>query len=462
MPRCYNKIFNLFDQSVKAAQSEIILISAFVTSEVISKIHENVSVGVKTTVIARFSKSDIIHHSSDLQAARIVIENGGRMLRNPHLHAKLFMFDKSSILFGSANLTRRGMGLANPSNIECISTSDEANQDDIRFVNELIRSSQVVDYALIDELERQLEFVELPEFDENKIDEVSSKFEGLFINDMPFCESPNLLMQNLETLEVKHDFLLLNLKLDELNIAQIANKFSDSRIMNWVRNNIEDEIRFGELSSKLHDAFIDDPKPYRKEVKDLQQNLLNWMSLLLPEEFKIYVPEGFHTQVIRRKIIVKSNKEVGMSAHPKFTGKLITDKEHEIFLSRFGSLTERFVNPILDGLGLYQRGRWHRDPDSPCLYVFRHMSLYENDERRSIFFHIQDSRNENEIEVIFRKIRGFNPFGQNEWHKLGPDRWQPNKDNWKSYLVNNTQSIAEARRLISLAIESYDNYYGDA
>ena len=37
------------------------------------------------------------------------------------------------------------------------------------------------------------------------------------------------------------------------------------------------ECYFGELSAKLHNALINDPKPYRKEVKDLLSNLLGWI-----------------------------------------------------------------------------------------------------------------------------------------------------------------------------------------
>ncbi len=124
-----------------------------------------------------------------------------------------------------------------------------------------------------------------------------------------------------------------------------------------------------------------------------------------------------------------------MPIHPKFSGKFITEKEHKSFLSRFGALVPRFVNPVLEGLDLFERGRWHRNPDAPCLYVFRNMKMYE-EELRSIFMHIQETKVPNEIEVVFRRKGRFNPLEQELWNRLTPERWQPNYDNWKSIHVN--------------------------
>ncbi len=49
-------------------------------------------------------------------------------------------------------------------------------------------------------------------------------------------------------------------------------------------------LRFGSILSRLHDALLNDPKPYRKNVKDFQVNLFNWLKYLeLPDfEFSKY------------------------------------------------------------------------------------------------------------------------------------------------------------------------------
>jgi hypothetical protein len=46
-------------------------------------------------------------------------------------------------------------------------------------------------------------------------------------------------------------------------------------------------LRFGTISSRLHDALLNNLKSYKKEVKDFQVNLFNWIKYLDLSEFKI-------------------------------------------------------------------------------------------------------------------------------------------------------------------------------
>ncbi len=60
--------------------------------------------------------------------------------------------------------------------------------------------------------------------------------------------------------------------------------------MKWLKGQLLKEesksLRFGAISSRLHDALLNDPKPYRKEVKDFQVNLFNWLKYLELPDFK--------------------------------------------------------------------------------------------------------------------------------------------------------------------------------
>ncbi len=149
-----------------------------------------------------------------------------------------------------------------------------------------------------------------------------------------------------------------------------------------------------------------------------------------------------------------------MVKHPKFRGRHLTEEEHQVCVRRLGKLYPKFIDPILDGMGLYDRARWHRDPDAPCVYIFRNKDIYEN-EGRGIFLHIQNTKDENGVEIVFRKTKNFSPLPPLEWHILGPERWQPNKDEWKAFTVNSREDIPEAKRLIGLAISRYDQEFGN-
>jgi hypothetical protein len=61
-------------------------------------------------------------------------------------------------------------------------------------------------------------------------------------------------------------------------------------LCNILKNN-NNEIYHGELGKILHNTFIDDPRPYRKNVKFLLNNLLNWVKVLDIKNIKIDRPE---------------------------------------------------------------------------------------------------------------------------------------------------------------------------
>jgi hypothetical protein len=54
--------------------------------------------------------------------------------------------------------------------------------------------------------------------------------------------------------------------------------FKKSNCYKWLYKILQDhkEIYFGELSQLLHSALINDPLPYRREVKIVLSNLLSW------------------------------------------------------------------------------------------------------------------------------------------------------------------------------------------
>ena len=69
----------------------------------------------------------------------------------------------------------------------------------------------------------------------------------------------------------------------------------------WLVNKLKElpnsEIYFGALSAELHKVIINDPKPFRKEIKNLQSNLLNWITELKMDDVIIDRPN--HSQRIR-------------------------------------------------------------------------------------------------------------------------------------------------------------------
>jgi len=275
------------------ATTEILIFSAYCTHQAVAEVLQNVSKNVKIKVITRWRKEDILKGSSDLKVFDVVREKGGTVYRHPDLHLKFYVRDKQQKIFGSANLTNRGIGLhPNANNIENLTSIETFTVKDTIFANQLINDAQEVTAEMVEEFQRQLdENEDEEEWDEEKVSCFDNSKEGIFVNDFPFTNHPKEVIENPYNENVKHDREIFDLpkKPDE---NQIRNGFLDSKIYKWLVEFVEDEMYFGEMTAKIHNSLLDEPKPYRKKVKEIQSNLFSWVDYLETIDFEIQTPQN--------------------------------------------------------------------------------------------------------------------------------------------------------------------------
>ena len=76
---------------------------------------------------------------------------------------------------------------------------------------------------------------------------------------------------------------------------EIKENFLKSTIFNWliarIKKSENQEIYFGSLSSIIHDSLLDDPKPYRQDVKKLQANLYSFLKYYKPNNIVLDIPK---------------------------------------------------------------------------------------------------------------------------------------------------------------------------
>ena len=61
----------------------------------------------------------------------------------------------------------------------------------------------------------------------------------------------------------------------------------NSKIYKWLLHILkknDNSLYFGKLSEIIHTAIKDDPKPYRKSVKELQNNLYSFLNIIEDKE----------------------------------------------------------------------------------------------------------------------------------------------------------------------------------
>ena len=138
---------------------------------------------------------------------------------------------------------------------------------------------------------KKLSYPEFPDVIKNKFIE---KYNKLWVHNFPWAKANELLALDNLSDNANHDLELLGLNKDNFNSDLIKQNLLNSRVYNWLINQIKkqenEEIYFGNLSSIIHNSLLDDPTPYRKNVKELQANLYSYIKVFLKNEIVIDVP----------------------------------------------------------------------------------------------------------------------------------------------------------------------------
>ena len=282
--------------AIGRAKGSLIIFSAFVKTNAFEKFIDLLEgKDVKIKLVARWQKHDLLTGASDLEVYKLCSQNGWKFGIDLNLHGKLFLIDYNEIFLGSANLTRNGLNLGIAGNNE-FGTKLSANEIDLLKIEKIFQEEVTwIDDSLYKEIRADI-FESEPDSMSivnrcwskalNRL--LLKRVEYLWIKDL-LCTSPSSLMSlNLDVKEQLLDFELLNLDLDAISKDSIKNGFRNTRIYQWVINNLLDknEVRFGEWSSLLHKSILDSKAPYRKEIKEYVSVLFSWFEFL-DDEFEV-------------------------------------------------------------------------------------------------------------------------------------------------------------------------------
>jgi len=288
------KTYSSFFQFLENLKTELIIISPYIKIGALEKLLMNIPKNIRVIVVCRWKISDLVLGVSDLQIYRYTKDKKYNLFVNKDIHLKVLMKDKKEIIIGSANITDAGLGFANKSNIEAIAI-DDVNDEDVSNIMKIIKKSILVDEDLFNRFVMEVsKYKEMKKNIEKYIKNVN-KFNSrllenrsinILVSDFPFCTSPKDFIQNyklglFESPEMLHDTKLFELSKNEKvdKLYDILRKsFLEGDAFLWQKNIIKDQILFGKYSELLHDSIVDNPKPYRKRVKELVANMFNWTS----------------------------------------------------------------------------------------------------------------------------------------------------------------------------------------
>ena len=284
---------------VSHATDNLQIISAFCKLPAIKFIDENISHPIKNKkLMVRFLLSDILHGATDFELFDYCKANGWQLYVRFDLHAKTYIFDRKRCILGSANLTSKGLGLSLHGNYE-LSSFAEVDDSDLKKIDALFDNAILMTDELYVTMKSDYETAQSNQAPSKTFkwntsieQKFNPKIDLLFTYDFPSTSAPNF--SDVNTFE----FLEIGYIPSQEELKQA---FRWSKAFLWLYNYVsscpDKTSYFGGVTAALHNTLVNDPKPYRKEVKDLLANTLGWVQALNIEDVTIDIPN--YSQRIR-------------------------------------------------------------------------------------------------------------------------------------------------------------------
>lgn len=282
------------DQELALAKDSVQIISAYCKLKALVRMNDiiNKSVSLKKLMV-RFRADDIVKGSTDFEILDFCMKNGWEVYIRFDLHAKTYIVDDKRGIVGSSNATLSGLGISKSANYE-MGSLVEIEKQDILKIEKMYMDAIKVDEKLICRLKEELS-INKNEFIDGSF-HWSSSITKLFhpqINTLFSYELP----ENKSISEGYVSFLDVPKGVDK---SQLKELFRWCNAYLWLLQVLKENqgcLYFGALTERLHNALVEDPKPYRREVKELLSNLLSWVEELEMEEIVIDRPN--YSQRIR-------------------------------------------------------------------------------------------------------------------------------------------------------------------
>ena len=172
---------------------------------------------------------------------------------------------------------------------------------DLAFIQKIIDSATAITHEALDKMEALI-------FDASKDlnthqglqswpDDIFPFTSSLLVSDFPL--SPPDVCADEYVSNPGLPFAIINRL--EGNTPQAAELFKKSKAFRWLLNTLlqaeDNQMYFGAITACLHNSVADDPAPYRRSVKDILSNLLQYIDHLNIEKIEISRPS--HSQLVR-------------------------------------------------------------------------------------------------------------------------------------------------------------------
>lgn len=284
------KILNRIHDELAMSTESFLLISAYCKLPLVKYFDQCITTTeISKTLVVRFRPEDIAAGASDLDIYPYCKDNGWKMYFRLDLHAKTYVFDRLRCIIGSANATSSGLSIGGVGNYE-MATSCELADKDRKTLDLLLRGAVEMNDSIYATMKRSINSQPshapyITSWPKEISDLFIPDYSILFAEDFPTCQHPQE-----ATIE---DLVFLNLvpgaPSDDIKFA-----FQNAKCYQWllclIKAQETQEMYFGAITANLHNALLNDPTPFRKDVKQLVSNLLSWIEYLDISDLRVDRP----------------------------------------------------------------------------------------------------------------------------------------------------------------------------
>ena len=226
---------NLFEgaKSFVDKNEEITIFSAYLKLSVLKRLNNNRNI---KQIIVGWEVKDLCLGISDFKSIYdYCLDNEIVLYRNTRIHLKALWNNNRSVLFGSANITNRGIGETNKYNFELNGVVDNMSFNDQSYLNKIILDSQYVTEELYEELKRIVDDFDAPEIVYPKLPTPPPTVNYFLINQLPMSFSPELLFDVYQGKLL--DELDMNCAAHDLELYKIPKNLNKIDFLNFLKKN---------------------------------------------------------------------------------------------------------------------------------------------------------------------------------------------------------------------------------
>jgi hypothetical protein len=297
-----DRFFQDIERFISSAGRELLIFSPYIKTEVLSNLLEKCP--SKITIITTWKLRDIQLGISDIELYTYCKDHGIFLYLNSRIHLKVFVNDYTQCVFGSANISNKGLALVADHNYELDAKIEAIDTDSVIYFKKILNESILVTDDIYQKYRDAMrDLGPLPEIEEIDIHSLPKKSEFLIsalpmsydVQELFEIYSHNFKHESQEKRECAiHDIVLYNVppNLDYTPFRKLLKErfFASNFIQRLLEFVTVDDRYFGEVKEWIQKNCEDVPVPSRRDLTGNIQVLYKWIADLSDGVYKVDRP----------------------------------------------------------------------------------------------------------------------------------------------------------------------------